>query len=424
MRDASRDGRKDIERISAWVVERGLAGDSEIALLHGFCERCHEAGLPLSRGVAIIDTLHPVYEGRAFFWAGDKAVESPVSEYGPSTDGQRARSVAAKPVLLSCCKAATTSCAVGLRRTSRPASTSSTSCGDEGQTDYIAMVQRFGQEAAIGEMDCFLSRWLTMRPGGFSDADLAALRRLVPLLGLAIKSTSLARVAQSLVETYLGRDAGRRVLAGRMSRGAVDKIHAVLWFSDIRDYTALSEDMASDQLIPLLDDYAEAVISAVHGAGGDVLKLIGDGVLAIFAADDPAAASRSALQAEAALQLNLAALKERAPGSATAGRVDLCRHPYRRRLLRQYRQQGPPRLYGRRRGRERNEPHLVDVRLGRARRPVLVRFSSRPCRMRTSRSSCRSAAMRCAASAGRRNCSRSISDSVAAALRCDAAHGF
>ena len=181
----------------------------------------------------------------------------------------------------------------------------------EGQTDYIAFIQRFGQEAAIGEMDCFLSRWLTMEPGGFSDADIGALRRLVPLLGLAIKSTSLARVAQSLVETYLGRDAGRRVLAGRMSRGAVDKIHAVLWFSDIRGYTALSEEMASDQLIPLLDDYAEAVISAIHGAGGDVLKLIGDGVLAIFNADDPAAASRAALQAEAALQLNLAALKEK-----------------------------------------------------------------------------------------------------------------
>ena len=79
---------QDIERISAWVVSAGLAGDSEIALLHGFCDRCCDAGLPLSRGVAIIDTLHPVYEGRAFFWAGDKAVESPVSEYGPSTDGR------------------------------------------------------------------------------------------------------------------------------------------------------------------------------------------------------------------------------------------------------------------------------------------------------------------------------------------------
>ena len=301
---------QDIEHISAWVVARGLAGDSEIALLHGFCDRCCDAGLPLSRGVAIIDTLHPVYEGRAFFWAGDKAVESPVSEYGPSTAANAHGQWQRSPFfyLLN-------SSDNELRRrleTSEPTGFDIIDeLRDEGQTDYIAMVQRFGQEAAIGEMDCFLSRWLTMRPGGFSDADLAVLRRLVPVLGLAIKSTSLARVAQSLVETYLGRDAGRRVLGGRMSRGAVEKIHAVLWFSDIRDYTALSGATASDQLIPLLNDYAEAVISAVYGAGGDVLKLIGDGVLAIFAADDPAAATRSALQAESQLRLSLAALKER-----------------------------------------------------------------------------------------------------------------
>ena len=301
---------QDIERISAWVVQRGLAGDSEIALLHGFCDRCCDAGLPLSRGVAIIDTLHPVYEGRAFFWAGDKAVESPVSEYGPSTAADAHGQWQRSPFfyLLN-------SSDNELRRrleTSEPTGFDIIDeLRDEGQTDYIAMVQRFGQEAAIGEMDCFLSRWLTMRPGGFSDANLAVLRRLVPVLGLAIKSTSLARVAQSLVETYLGRDPGRRVLGGRMSRGAVEKIHAVLWFSDIRDYTALSGATVSDQLIPLLNDYAEAVISAVYGAGGDVLKLIGDGVLAIFAADDPAAATRSALQAESQLRLSLAALKER-----------------------------------------------------------------------------------------------------------------
>ena len=301
---------QDIERISAWVVARGLAGDSEIALLHGFCDRCCDAGLPLSRGVAIIDTLHPVYEGRAFFWAGDKAVESPVSEYGPSTTANEHGQWQRSPFFYLLQGSDNE-----LRRrleTSEPTGFDIIDeLRDEGQTDYIAMVQRFGQEAAIGEMDCFLSRWLTMRPGGFSDADLAVLRRLVPVLGLAIKSTSLARVAQSLVETYLGRDAGRRVLGGRMSRGAVEKIHAVLWFSDIRDYTALSGATASDQLIPLLNDYAEAVISAVYGAGGDVLKLIGDGVLAIFAADDPAAATRSALQAESQLRLSLAALKER-----------------------------------------------------------------------------------------------------------------
>ena len=228
------------------------------------------------------------------------------------------------------------------------------------------------------------------------------------MLGLAIKSTSLARVAASLVETYLGRDAGRRVLAGRMSRGSVDKIHAVLWFSDIRGYTALSEDMASDQLIPLLDDYAEAVISAVHGAGGDVLKLIGDGVLAIFAADDPAAASRSALQAEAALQLNLAALKERrAAAQMPVASIYVGIHI------------GDV-FYGNIGSKDRLDFTVVGEAVNETSRissmcssvgrddAVLVRLFARPCRTRTSRSWCRSAATRCAGCAGRRSCSRSI----------------
>ncbi len=137
----------------------------------------------------------------------------------------------------------------------------------EGQTDWLAMVQRFDKEAAIGEMDCFMSRWTTARPGGFADADLAALRRLVPVLGLAIKSASLARVAQSLVEAYLGRDAGRRVLQGKVSRGAAERINAVIWFSDMQGYTSLSERIESDQLIPLLNDYAEVAITAVHARG-------------------------------------------------------------------------------------------------------------------------------------------------------------
>jgi adenylate cyclase len=301
---------QDIDRISAWVVQRGLAGDSEVALLHGFCARCIDAGLDLSRGLAMIDTLHPVYEGRVFFWERDRRLESPVSEYEPTTEGDSAEVWRRSPFyhLLQ-------SNDDELRRRLEDSETGDFPVLEElrqdGQTDYLALIHRFDREAAIGEMDCFISRWTTMRPGGFGDAGIAALRRLVPVLGLAIKSVSLARVAESLVEAYLGRDAGRRVLQGKMSRGVVEKINAVLWFSDMRGYTALSESIASDQLIPLLDDYAEAVISAVHGAGGDVLKLIGDGILAIFTADDPSQACCSALRAEADLRQRLANLNRR-----------------------------------------------------------------------------------------------------------------
>ena len=111
-----------------------------------------------------------------------------------------------------------------------------------------------------------------------------------------MKCAALARIAKTLVETYLGRDAGRRVLGGRIARGVAERIDAVVWYSDLRGFTRITEAAAPGEIIPFLNDYAEAIISSVHEAGGDVLKLIGDGTLAIFKADDPGEACRCALQ--------------------------------------------------------------------------------------------------------------------------------
>jgi adenylate cyclase len=289
----------DIAGLTDWTVRRGLAGDSELALLQGFCARCIDAGLPLTRTTAIIDTLHPVYESRAFSWTEDQPLEAVVSEYGPLVEDDRSsqESWIRSPFyqLLYGDKDE-------LRFRLELGEVGDFPVLEElrlaGQTDYFALLQQFDKEAAIGEMDCFMSRWTTTRTNGFTEDDLAALRRLVPVLGLAIKSASLARVAQSLVEAYLGRDPGRRVLQGKMSRGAAERINAVIWFSDIQGYTKLSERIESDQLIPFLNDYAEIVITSVHGAGGDVLKLMADGVLAIFTSEDPAEACAAALRAE------------------------------------------------------------------------------------------------------------------------------
>ncbi len=186
----------------------------------------------------------------------------------------------------------------------------------DGITDYYAMIQRFGRAGIIGEMDCVFSQWTTRRPDGFSDEDLEAFRRLVPPLALAIKCASLADIAETLVEVYLGKDAGRRVLDGRITRGVSDRISAVLWFSDLRGYTRITDTAPPDEIIPLLNDYAEAVISAIYEAGGDVLKLIGDGTLAIFRADDPAEACRCALKAEADLRHRVRELNARRTGRA------------------------------------------------------------------------------------------------------------
>jgi len=181
----------------------------------------------------------------------------------------------------------------------------------EGQTDYIAFVHRFGAASVIGEMDCVYSSWATARPGGFREADLDALRRIVPLLALAVKCISLTRIARTLVEVYLGHDAGERVLSGRISRGVADRINAVIWYSDLRGYTKITDTAAPDEIIPLLNDYAAAVIGAIRATGGEVLKLIGDGVLAIFRADDPAQACLCALRSEANLRTAISAVNDR-----------------------------------------------------------------------------------------------------------------
>jgi adenylate cyclase len=300
----------DVERILDWVVEHGNIGDDEIVLLNGLCRRCVEAGLDLARATAIIDTLHPLYEGRVFNWRRDGKLDRPVIEYQSSLEGDAAEAWRKSP-FRHLLESGSTEMRFRLARGETTAFPVLEELRTDGQTDYFGMVQHFDKDKAIGEMDCFLSRWTTERPGGFEESEIAALRRLTPALGLAIKSTSLARVAQSLVEAYLGRDAGRRVLKGSITRGSVERIHAVIWFSDMHGYTSMSERLATDELIPLLDDYAEAAISAIHGAGGDVLKLIGDGILAIFGADDPTAASRAALAAEREMRSKLASLEER-----------------------------------------------------------------------------------------------------------------
>jgi adenylate cyclase len=300
----------DIERIAAWLVQSGLGGAEENELLHGFCDQCRRSAIDLSRGVVVIDTLHPIYEGRAFRWRNDGVEERSVVEYGRTSAGE-----AAAAWQRSAFYHLLTTGADEVRRRIGHGDPADflhlKGLQADGETDYVAFVQRFGRGGIIGEMDCVYSHWTTRRPSGFRDPELDVLRRLMPTLALAIKGASLTRIAGTLVEVYLGRDAGQRVLRGRISRGVADRIGAVLWFSDLHGYTSITDTAPPDEIIPLLNDYAEVVISAIHDAGGEVLKLIGDGTLAIFRNDDAAAACRCALQAEVNLRSGIRTLNER-----------------------------------------------------------------------------------------------------------------
>ena len=308
----------DTDRIADWVIRRGLEGVPEADLLRDFCLKCGNAGLPVQRGLMFIDTLHPVHEGRIFRWRGDGKEEEAVRDYGPSGGQDAVAESWRKSPFFHLLQTG----GEELRRRigfGEPADYAVIQeMKDAGHTDYLAFVHRFSADGSIGEMDCVSSAWSTDHPEGFGEAGVVALRRLVPALGLAIKNAALARISATLVEVYLGRDAGRRVLDGRIQRGVADRIDAVLWFSDLRSFTTITDTSRPGEIIPLLNDYADAVITAIHEAGGDVLKLIGDGTLAIFRDDDPAVACLHALKAEAAMRRNVKALNERRGGEGRA----------------------------------------------------------------------------------------------------------
>ncbi|MGC2199587.1 MAG: adenylate/guanylate cyclase domain-containing protein [Stellaceae bacterium] len=300
-----------LSKLRTWLTEAGLAGKSETALLDGFCRRAFNAGLPIARAIMMIDTLHPVHEGRAFYWrreAGQPQTE--LREYGPTDAGEAAEAWRRSAFfhLLE------TGGSLFRVRFHAGETTDFVTFGrmrDEGMSEVVATVTRFAGSGAIGEMDCLYSYWATDHPDGFEDGHVEALAGLMPPLALAVKCVSLTRIAGTLVETYLGRDAGRRVLNGLIRRGVADRISAVLWYSDLREFTRISDQSPPEQIIPLLDDYAEAVISAVYDNGGDVLKLIGDGILAILTTTAAEQACRSAVAAHSVLQQRVAELNQR-----------------------------------------------------------------------------------------------------------------
>jgi adenylate cyclase len=306
--------------LTTWLAEKSLAGLSEAEMVGGFCERLLRAGVPLARAIVLVDTLHPIYEGRAFRWNRGTG-QAETLEYGRTREGANAEAWRRSPLYYML----ETNQSVMRRRLTEPAPTedipdfaSIAELRNEGMTDYVALVTRFAATDAIGDLDAVYSFWVSDAVQGFGENHIATLQGLSKPLAAALKCVSLARIAATLVETYLGRDAGRRVLSGRIERGTAERIEAVLWYSDLRGYTRITDTAPPDQIIPLLNDYAEVVISAVHAAGGDVLKLIGDGTLAIYHDSDIGAASHAALNAALAVrrgvaELNLRRVSSRVP---------------------------------------------------------------------------------------------------------------
>src|SRR6476646_5426775 len=293
-----------------WLVRQGLTGLPENDLLRGFCQRCRAGGLDLSRGLVFIDTLHPIFEGRGFRWNDAETNESDMFEYGSTNEGEAAQAWRSS-IFYHMLEHGHEELPLDLANGNPHNFGIVGDLAEKGHKHLVAYVHQFGEAGTMGQMDCVYSYWTTRRDEGFGTQGLAALRDLVPVLGLAIKTAAQADIAKTLGRVYLGRDAAEQVLRGMISRGVAERINTVLWFSDLRGSTAISEGLEPDEIIPFLNDYAQASIDAIHDSGGEVLKLIGDCVLGIFTHENMAAAKRAALRAEHRFRHNMNALNER-----------------------------------------------------------------------------------------------------------------
>ena len=198
-----------------------------------------------------------------------------------------------------------------------------------GATDYVAKVYSFGTVGDRSHGTGVAYSFTTDRAGGFSDDDVTLLDAVLPALSLAMKAHAGHVIASGLLQAYLGEDAGRRVHAGAVERGSVESLRAVLWYADIRGFTATADAVPGLAVIELLDEVFETLTATLRPRGGQVLKFLGDGMLATFAFDesDQAATCRRALDAAAEAMLALDALNTtRASAGLPVAVVDLALH--------------------------------------------------------------------------------------------------
>ncbi|MHC2485561.1 class 3 adenylate cyclase [Rhizobium leguminosarum] len=274
-------GLKDgsVAEVAMVLTRAGLAGRSEVELLSAFCEACRREGLDLGRAVTFMGTLHPQFEERVCRWDYRECVKA-VSEYsadeGVFVENWKDSALfhlmdTGKDEVRRRIGFGDSTDFYGLK-----------SLRDAGHTDFIAFACRFGSEAVVGEIKCFYAYFTTVAAQGFSDDDIGALKQLVLHLALTSRCATMDRVAKTVASVYLGDDVADQVFHGEIVRGRTTRMQAVVWFSDLSDFTRISDTSDPNEIIPLLNDYSEAVISSILAAGGNVLKLIGDGTLAIF----------------------------------------------------------------------------------------------------------------------------------------------
>ena len=264
----------DLQKVIDWLLREGRLIADPARLVEQLGEQLVAAGAPLMRLTIGLQTIHPQWRTMGITWVRGQGAKQACRPHGiedtPAYIGSPIQELALTraPVRYHLDKLTAENHEVLHELAAM------------GGTDYYATPMRvaFGRPPAL--------TFMTDRPGGFSEADIRKFHRLIDYMAPIVESRIGNRLSTTLLETYLGRIVGEQILDGLIKRGDGREINAVLWFSDLRDFTGLNERLPPSDVLELLNNYLQLVGDALSANGGEILKFIGDGVMAYFPADD------------------------------------------------------------------------------------------------------------------------------------------
>jgi adenylate cyclase len=274
-----------IIELHLWAVHEGLRRAPTTMLFEDFCQRLVAAGVPLWRAFTGMRTLHPQWAGYTYTWWRDRNGVNPERRQRGEVYEQDLRD---SPYAYLRENAEGGDLPLRLRRRLTESEAQLdfpvlAELANSGATDYVAELIPVGMVTEAFADNGIGFSFATDHPEGFGEDSLRLIEAVLPAVALAIMSDAEHTIAAGLLAAYLGGDAGRRVHAGVVERGSVERIQAVLWYADVRDFTPLADSTDGPVLVEMLDDVFEALTAALRPHGAQVLKFLGDGMLASFA---------------------------------------------------------------------------------------------------------------------------------------------
>jgi adenylate cyclase len=298
-----------------WLLAEGPRASSHLEFLVGLCNWLCQRRVALYQVNQYTPTLHPLMQGVECVWHRSGRAPEEVQLHWRA--GEDLRAWEANP--LRRIMLGSDEIRVDL---TAPTSELDAPILDrlraEGASEYLVMAVPLADDRrnAIS--------WATDAPGGFTLAARNELRNLAGPLGLVLDLLEWRRTARTLLDTYLGRGPGREVLSGAIRRGDRRELEAVILFADLRDFTAKAASWSVEELLTALDTYYQALVDAITVAGGEVLKFLGDGLLAVFPIGPPQGLARTCQHALAATRAarNALATANRARAAVDAEALD------------------------------------------------------------------------------------------------------